>query len=103
MRSLLPSGHCTIEYVAEHLSCDRRTIYRHLLECSTSFSAILDTERADLAMRLIEDGNRPMKEMAALLGFTAQSAMARWFRGRFGCSITQWRSGDRQRAAITHW
>ena len=46
-------------------------------------------------MRLIEDGDRPLKEMAALLGFSAQSAMARWFRGRFGCTITDWRKGVR--------
>jgi AraC-like DNA-binding protein len=38
-----------------------------------------------------------------LLGFSAQSVMARWFRARFGCSISQWRSGDRQRAAVAHW
>jgi AraC-like DNA-binding protein len=89
--------------VAGHLACDRRAIHRHLAGRGTSFSEILDTERADIAMRLIEDRDRPLKEMAALPGFSAQSAMARWFRGRFGCSITQWRSGDRQRAAIAHW
>ena len=54
-------------------------------------------------MRLVEDGDRQLKEIAGVLGFSAQSAMARWFRGRFGCSITQWRSGDRQRAAIARW
>ena len=54
-------------------------------------------------MRLVEDGDRQLKEIAGLLGFSAQSAMARWFRGRFGCSITQWRRGDRQRAAIARW
>ena len=103
VRALLPSGDCTIERVAEHLACDRRTIHRHLAERGTSFSSILDSERADLVMRLIEDGDRPLKEMAALLGFSAQSAMARWFRGRFGCSITQWRADDGQRAALARW
>ena len=103
VRSLLPAGECSIERVAGHLACDRRTIHRHLAARGTSFSEILDTERSDLAMRLIEDGERPLKEMAALLGFSAQSAMARWFRGRFGCSISQWRSGDRQRAALARW
>ncbi len=103
MRALLPNGDCTIERVAEHLACDRRTIHRHLAGRGTSFSTILDTERADLVLRLIEDGDRPLKEMAALLGFSAQSAMARWFRGRFGCSITQWRGNDGQRAALTRW
>jgi AraC-like DNA-binding protein len=103
VRSLLPAGECSIERVAGHLACDRRTIHRHLAARGTSFSEILDTERSDLAMRLIEDGERPLKEMAALLGFSAQSAMARWFRARFGCSISQWRSDDGQRAAITRW
>ena len=103
VRSLLPAGECSIERVAGHLACDRRTIHRHLAARGTSFSEIVDTERSDLAMRLIEDGERPLKEMAALLGFSAQSAMARWFRARFGCSISQWRSDDGQRAAITRW
>jgi AraC-like DNA-binding protein len=98
VRSLLSSGHCTIERVAEHLACDRRTIHRRLFDCGTSFSAILDTQRAELVMRLIEDGNRPLAGIAELLGFSAQSAMSRWFRGRFGCSITQWRNGIRPKA-----
>ena len=100
VRSLLSGGHCTVERVAEHLACDRRTVHRRLRDCGTSFSAILNEQRAKLATRLIEDGNRPIAEIAELLGFSAQSAMARWFRGHFGCSITQWRSGVRP-AALT--
>lgn len=95
VRSLLPSGRCTIERVAEYLACDRRTVHRHLLGCGTSFSAILDDQRAKLVTRLIEDGNRPLAGIAELLGFSAQSALARWFQGHFGCSITQWRKGVR--------
>jgi AraC-like DNA-binding protein len=95
VRSLMPNGQCTIERVAEHLGCNRRTVHRHLSENGTSFSEILDAQRADLATRLIEDSNRPLAGIAELLGFSAQSAMARWFRGRFGCSLTQWRSGIR--------
>ncbi len=40
-----------------------------------------------------------------MLGFSAQSAMARWFKARFGCSITEWRTGVRQRtlAAVGRW
>jgi AraC-like DNA-binding protein len=100
VRSLLPGGRCTIERVAEYLACDRRTVHRHLLDCGTSFSAVLNEQRAKLVTRLIEDGDRPLVGIAELLGFSAQSAMARWFRGHFGCSITQWRSGVRP-AALT--
>jgi hypothetical protein len=32
--------------------------------------------------------------------FSAQSAMARWFRGRFGCSVTEWRADPRQQMRI---
>jgi AraC-like DNA-binding protein len=93
--SLLPTGHCTIACVAEHLGCDRRTIHRHLSGSGTSFSEIVDAQRADLALRLIEDSDRPLAGIAGLLGFSAQSAMARWFRVRFGCSITRWRNGTK--------
>jgi AraC-like DNA-binding protein len=95
VRTLLPEGNCTIERVAEHFGVDRRTIHRHLRERGTTFTEILDTQRANLIERLIEDSNRPLAGIAELLGFSAQSAMARWFRARFGCSITQWRNGMR--------
>jgi len=95
VRQLLGSGDCRIERVAEHLACDRRTIHRRLADCGTTFSEIVDTARAELAARLVEDRTTPAADMAELLGFSAQSAMARWFRHRFGCSITQWRKDHR--------
>jgi len=95
VRSLLAGGDCTIERVAGHLACTRRTIHRHLAEAGTSFSAIVDAQRADLVIQLIEDPDRPLADVAVQLGFSAQSAMARWFRSRFGCTITDWRRGVR--------
>ncbi|OKO80321.1 AraC family transcriptional regulator [Bradyrhizobium sp. AS23.2] len=98
VRILLANGDCTVERVAEYFACTRRTIHRHLAEAGTSFSAILDAQRADLAIQLIDDPGRPLAGIAAQLGFSAQSAMARWFRGRFGCTITEWRRGMRPQA-----
>ena len=95
VRILLASGDCTVERVAEHLACTRRTIHRRLAASGTSFSAILEARRADLVIQLIEDPDRPLADIAAQLGFSAQSAMARWFRNRFGCTITDWRKGVR--------
>jgi AraC-like DNA-binding protein len=105
VRALLAKGDCTVERVAEHFGCTRRTIHRHLAECGTSFSEILDAERADLALRLIEDRERPLAAVAEMLGFSAQSAMARWFKGRFGRSVTEWRGDAREQAlaAIRRW
>ncbi|MBR0840057.1 AraC family transcriptional regulator [Bradyrhizobium liaoningense] len=95
VRILLASGDCTVERVAEHLACTRRTVHRHLAASGTSFSAILDAQRADLVTQLIDDPGRPLADIAVQLGFSAQSAMARWFRSRFGCSVTEWRKGVR--------
>lgn len=98
VRLQLASGDCTVERVAEQLACTRRTIHRRLAEAGTSFSAILDAQRAALVVQLIEDPSRPLAGVAEQLGFSAQSAMARWFRRRFGCSISAWRKGARPRA-----
>ena len=95
VRLLLAGGDCTVERVAEHLACTRRTIHRRLAASGTSFSAILDAQRADLVIQLIDDPGRPLADIAMQLGFSAQSAMARWFRSRFGCTITDWRKGVR--------
>ncbi|MGY8677386.1 AraC family transcriptional regulator [Bradyrhizobium sp. UFLA05-153] len=95
VHSLLPGGECTVERVAEHLACTRRTIHRHLAECGTTFSEILDAQRVELVTRLIEEPGRPLSAIAEQLGFSAQSAMARWFRHHFGCTITDWRKGKR--------
>nr|WP_284279179.1 AraC family transcriptional regulator [Bradyrhizobium liaoningense] len=95
VRLLLAGGDCTVERVAEHLACTRRTIHRRLAASGTSFSAILDAQRADLVIQLIDDPGRPLADIAMQLGFSAQSAMARWFRSRFGCTITEWRKGVR--------
>lgn len=105
IRALLASGDCSVERVAEHFACTRRTIHRHLADCGTTFSKVLDIERADLAQRLLQDRSRPLAGIAGMLGFSAQSAMARWFKGRFGCSITEWRTDVRARtlAAVGRW
>ena len=94
--ALLPTGRCSVERVAQHLGCDQRTVQRRLIERGKSYSEILDAQRAEAVVRLIEDKSRSLPAVAELLGFSAQSALARWFRERFGCSITEWR-GNSQR------
>jgi AraC-like DNA-binding protein len=100
IRMLLPAGGCSIERVADHLACNRRTIHRRLADCGTTFSEVLDTQRADLVMHLIKDRSRSLAEISVMIGFSAQSAMARWFRERFGCSISEWRADPRERMRL---
>jgi AraC-like DNA-binding protein len=95
--ALLPKGRCSVEHVAQHLGCEVRTMQRRLAERGKSFSEMVDEQRAEGVVRLIEEKDRSLSAVAALLGFSAQSALARWFRERFGCSIREWRSNPRRR------
>jgi len=89
---LLPRGLCRVEAVAQHLGVDRRTVHRKLDDEGTSFSALLEAERRELATRYIEGTDRPLTEVSALLGFTAPSAFSRWHAASFGCSAARRRS-----------
>lgn len=82
----LPSGRCTIELVAEHLGVASRTVQRGLAEQGQSFSSMVNETRRELAMRHVLEGDRPLTDVAMLLGFSAPSAFSRWYHAQFGCS-----------------
>lgn len=88
---LLPKGDCTAERVAQQLGVDRKTLYRHLTHHGQDYSSIVDTVRVDLVTRYVENRERPLSNVAVLLGFSSLSAFSRWFAGRFGCSVSKWR------------
>jgi len=92
---LLPRGHCRIEVVAQHLGVDRRTVARRLAAEGTTFSALVAQLRSELLARYLDDGSRPLSEIAALLGFSAPGAFARWHRQRFGTTASS-RVGGRR-------
>ena len=97
VRALLPSGRCSIEQVAQHLGMDRRTVHRHLAGDAEKFSSIVDAVRVGLATRYLTTTDRPLAEVADLLGFSGLSALSRWFSGRFDCSASAWRAAHRGR------
>lgn len=101
VRTLLPSGRCTVDRVAAALGIDRRTVHRHLAREGTTFSrVVVDTRRA-MAERYAASRDRPLSDVAALLGFANQSALSGWFRAQYGCSPSEWRAtaGAGQRSA----
>lgn len=83
---LLPSGRCSIEQVASHLGLVCRTVQRRLAEQELSFSAVVNELRVELAARYVLHSERPLTEVAALLGFAAPSGFSRWYQSQFGCS-----------------
>jgi AraC-like DNA-binding protein len=89
---LLPSGRCSIEQVADSLGVVCRTVQRRLAEQGYTFSGLVNELRVELATRHVDDSDRPLTEVAALLGFSAPSGFSRWYHGQFGCSPTQARA-----------
>jgi AraC-like DNA-binding protein len=82
----LPSGRCSIEQVADHLGVVCRTVQRRLAEEGQSFSSIVNDIRTELAARHVVESDRPLTEVATLLGFSAPSGFSRWYHAQFGCS-----------------
>jgi AraC-like DNA-binding protein len=89
---MLPTGLCSSEHLAKRLGVDRRTVHRHLVDEGETFTSLLDSVRVELATRYITNRERPLSSVAELLGFSAPSAFSRWFRDRFGCTVSQWRA-----------
>jgi AraC-like DNA-binding protein len=90
--ALLPEGACSVERVAQHLGMDRRTLHRRLSAEGTTFSRILDATRVDMAASLLTGSDRPLQNVADLLGFSGLSAFAHWFRRKFAQSASAYRA-----------
>jgi AraC-like DNA-binding protein len=71
-------------------------LQRHLERDGLNFSDILDTVRCDLAVKYLSYYERPLTDLAGLLGFSELSVFSRWFAHRFGCTATTWRQQSQQ-------
>ena len=93
--SLLSSGACTIEVVAQHLGMDRRTVHRRLASEDKTFSNIVADVRRELAERFLADPQRNLAEVSSLLGFSSLSGFSRWHRQQFGRTASAQRTATR--------
>lgn len=91
LETLLSNRRCTASFIATQLGVSRRTLTRALEAEGTTFLALLDQTRAEIARRHLEGGDRPLSEIADLLGFSSQSAFSTWFLRKFDTPPRQWR------------
>ncbi len=80
---LLTEGACNHAQVAARLSMHPRTLQRRLRAEGTSFEDIKDDVRRDAAARYLSQSDIPLTRVAALLGYSESSVLARcckrWF------------------------
>ncbi|HZF65342.1 MAG TPA: AraC family transcriptional regulator [Chitinophagaceae bacterium] len=75
-----PVSFPTLETVAAHMHLSPRTLQRKLQEEETSFRAISDSVKEELARNFLSSTNRTVSQIADRLGYTEQAAFQRAFR-----------------------
>jgi AraC-like DNA-binding protein len=96
LRSRLPQRRCSADQVAELFTVHRRTLNRRLSAEGTSFKAIADEIRFEIACQLLADTDIPFSQIAAALDFSEASAFTRAFRRWSGQTPTMWRAEHRE-------
>lgn len=91
---LLPVEQASVERVARHLRLSVRTMQRQLGSANTSFSALVDEVRRELAVRYISNPRYPIGRVAALLGYNQQGSFTNWFTSQFGMTPRDWRNSQ---------
>ena len=73
---LIPTGEARAKIVAAELGMSERTLVRRLGELGTSFAAIVDHLRHDLARKYLKQRDLSFTHIAFLLGYSNQSAFS---------------------------
>lgn len=88
----LQQGTASLESLAEALHVSPRTLRRRLDEHGTSYKALLDELRRDLAYHLLARSAEPPDAIAARLGFTEASTFYRAFKRWSGTTPALYRA-----------
>jgi AraC-like DNA-binding protein len=95
LRRLLVDGagidETSLDQISQIFRVHRRTLNRRLRIHGTSFKALLDECRYDIARQLLRDTRLPVAEVAARLGYADAAAFSRAFRRWSGRSPAAWR------------
>lgn len=88
--ALLSYNRCTAAHVATQLGVSRRTLTRQLEAEGTSFLALLDALRSEMAKSHLAGRARSLADIADMLGFSSPSAFTNWFRRCHGMAPRDW-------------
>lgn len=80
----LPSGQITMGAIARRLSISKRTLQRRIGAEGTTYQAVLQRTRLELAEHYLADTSLPVAQVAFLLGFSEATSFYRAFRSWTG-------------------
>lgn len=91
LHRLLPDGNIGAPDLAASLHVSERSLQRKLAERGTSFQALIDEVRKEMACRFLADWRFSVTEIAFLCGFSNSSSFSRAFLRWTGTSPSDWR------------
>lgn len=92
VRQLLPTGAVGARLVADQFALHPKTLQRRLAAEGTSFQALVDEVRAELAVRYLRETDMSIALLARELGYSEQSVLTRSCQRWFGRGPTSQRA-----------
>jgi AraC-like DNA-binding protein len=83
---------CPVDAMADLLAMNRPTFDHRLKSRGTSYRALANEIRFEVACRLLKDTEMSLSQIAAALGYSDASAFSRAFRGWSGQAPSVWRA-----------
>lgn len=95
--SVLGSGNCKIEYIAESLGMTSKKLQRRLQHEDTSFTLILDDVRQTMARQLLTESDAPVLRIAGMLDYSTSAPFCLAFKRWTGKTPTEFREIEQTR------
>lgn len=92
----IPAGQYTVDDVAKQLAVSKRTLQRQLSEESSTFKAILNATRQQLALHYLNKPAIKQAEIGFLLGFQDVNSFIRAFKGWQGITPGAYRHSTQE-------
>lgn len=92
IQRMLTRGTPRKEIVARAIGMSARTLFRRLAEAGTTFDAMVDRTRRELAIELLADSTIAISKVATLLGYSESSPFFRAFVRWFGFTPAEYRA-----------
>jgi AraC-like DNA-binding protein len=92
LRTGLLTGHASAKQVAALFSMHARTLSRRLAAFGTTFKALADEGRFEVARQMLQDTTLDVNQIADSLDYADSSAFTRAFRRWTGTTPTAWRA-----------
>ena len=92
LADLLAQGEANADAACRALKLSRRTLQRRLKAEKTSFQAVLNEVRAELAVRYLKDERLKALEVAMLLGYSSISSFTTAFKSWYDMPPAEYRA-----------